>query len=999
MDANLDTIAKDLYGKIQTRFPDIRIGDEEANVLSKKQDIPKARFFEFEYKEGGDEIGTISVTLDADEGVVLEVSGDIVSKKHPGAFKFIRSFRQFAKDRLLNYDVKRMGKSNLDKRDYAFRSKVKDDMIMENKLFGTSKMSYQDLGEARLIIKHSQQINPELAAGRTMHIENIYIENAMGERFRYPVKHLNGARALAEHIKAGGHPYDGIGQHITSLSEELASLRKFKNYVGRQEQLSEAMGDITSKVMERIDSIKKEIHSLQRPTYYQQFAESFVEHEEQMIPEAVMDDWIDRLTIRTFNEELKGVFPYIYKLVDESELPVRELTPDDLLDEGTEKINPNAQCRSCKTPYGRHFRFDPEGDPNGKITSTTIRGLCGRVPQDFPDLYTTAIQEETLPWETDDEAKEREGGKKEKSPFKKPHNPNRTGSDTAKALAQKGIPKKEGFDPEQAFENFMNNILPEDGAAIAALGGIFDPQQRPGAVAELNNIFKTELKGGPDGMNLNKVKELIPDPEFSSMLDHLSGTGDLDLRSGIEVILNQMSEHNKDLADLIQAGDLQFSSPGGSDMPVGGQDMPEPEAGTEAPPAEAPPAEAPPVAESMGMGKLKAKLIRAVECGAGPDTQLDFGSRKMSLMSALQECGIDPSSIGMKPRSSDGNGVQEILKSISGFWNRDATITEGNFTKGGTWTKQHVVSNFKNGEYKHATKEDVSRVLAMIEKMDPSSDAGGLNRMKQMAGISQPHGTNEGPEDGNFEVPDEGEEDGNFEIPDETNQTSSNNQTGTIDGKSANYADAMAKFRNMVTGMGFDGSSPEAMQKSIQGKLGGMMKGMNVPGMGNNGQFDPQAMMKGIQGKMPQGKMELPGGMGNLDPNAMMQQIMGKMNGPTSPGYKSNNSGPTKMNGPTSPGPDDQMGIYRPGITKSVDFDPSRHNGPLEVDPNMMGSVAPKNTMDFKPGNQSNLLQVDNPEYVARRAAALKKPGAVVGQTTMESNNELASWLKIAGIK
>ena len=900
MDANLDTIAKDLYGKIQTRFPDIRIGDEEANVLSKKQDIPKARFFEFEYKEDGDEIGTISVTLDADEGVVLEVSGDIVSKKHPGAFKFIRSFRQFAKDRLLNYDVKRMGKSNLDKRDYAFRSKVKDDMIMENKLFGTSKMSYQDLGEARLIIKHSQQINPELAAGRTMHIENIYIENAMGERFRYPVKHLNGARALAEHIKAGGHPYDGIGQHITSLSEELASLRKFKNYVGRQEQLSEAMGDITSKVMERIDSIKKEIHSLQRPTYYQQFAESFVEHEEQMIPEAVMDDWIDRLTIRTFNEELKGVFPYIYKLVDESELPVRELTADDLLAEDD--------------------------------------------------------KEDVAPWYKD---KAEQDADKSKSPFKKKHNPNRTGSDTAKALAQKGIPKKEGFDPEQAFENFMNNILPEDGAAIAALGGIFDPQQRPGAVAELNNIFKTELKGGPDGMNLNKVKELIPDPEFSSMLDHLSGTGDLDLRSGIEVILNQMSEHNKDLADLIQAGDLQFSSPGGSDMPVGGQDMPEPEAGTEAPPAEAPPAEAPPVAESMGMGKLKAKLIKAVECGAGPDTELDFGSRKMSLMSALQECGIDPSSIGMKPRSSGGDGVQEILKSISGFWNRDATITEGNFTKGGTWTKQHVVSNFKNGEYKHATKEDVSRVLAMIEKMDPSSDAGGLNRMKQMAGISQPHGTNEGPEDGNFEVPDEGEEDGNFEVPDEANQTSSNNQTGTIDGKPASYADAMAKFRNMVTGMGFDGSSPEAMQKSIQGKLGGMMKGMNVPGMGNNGQFDPQAMMKGIQGKMPQGKVELPGGMGNLDPNAMMQQIMGKMNGPASPGYKSNDSGPTKMNGPTSTG----------------------------------------DMMDFKPGNQSNLLQVDNPEYVARRAAALKKPGAVVGQTTMESNNELASWLKIAGIK
>ena len=29
MDINLDNIAADLYGKLQTRFPEVRIGDEE----------------------------------------------------------------------------------------------------------------------------------------------------------------------------------------------------------------------------------------------------------------------------------------------------------------------------------------------------------------------------------------------------------------------------------------------------------------------------------------------------------------------------------------------------------------------------------------------------------------------------------------------------------------------------------------------------------------------------------------------------------------------------------------------------------------------------------------------------------------------------------------------------------------------------------------------------------------------------------------------------------
>jgi len=366
MNANLDIIAKELYGKIQTRFNDIKIGDENATVLSKKEDIPRARFFEFEYKEDGAPLGTITITLDEDEGVVVQVSGDLVNDRNDtsrnGAYKFLRSFRQFAKDRLLNFDVQNIGKSNLDKRDYQYQAKRKElpvmaqEPIMENKMYGTNRISYQDLGEARLIVKHSQPINIDLPAGRTMHIEGIYIENAMGERFLYPVKHLNGARALAEHIKHGGTPYDNIGKHITSLSEELASLRKFKNYVNRQEQLSEAMSNVTIRVADRMDNIKETILKLQRSAYYEEFVESFEAQEEQMIPEEIQNDLIDRLTIRTFNEELKSVFPYIYKFIDESELPVVELNADDML--GQDDVDEDAGVEQFAGKSNEVF--DPE---------------------------------------------------------------------------------------------------------------------------------------------------------------------------------------------------------------------------------------------------------------------------------------------------------------------------------------------------------------------------------------------------------------------------------------------------------------------------------------------------------------------------------------------------------------------------------------------------------------------------------------------------------------
>jgi hypothetical protein len=521
MDNNLDKIALDLYGKIQTRFPDIQMGDENAEVLSKKVDIPRARFFEFQYTENGEPLGTIAITLDLDDGIVVQVSGDLVdddsNTTHHNAFKFIRSFRKFAKNRLLNFDVQNIGKSNLDKRDYQFQAKPKELPMMESKMFGTSKISYQNLGEARLIVKHSQPINPELAAGRTMHIQSIYVENADGERFKYPYKHLPGARALAEHVKHGGNPYDSIGKYITKLSEELASLRKFKGYVGRQTQLSEAMGEITSQVIERIEAVKKEIVSLQRPTYYAQFAESFVEKEERVIPETVMNDWIDRLTVRTFNEEMKSVFPFLYNILDESELPVCELSADYFLGE--------------KAPKGW------EG---------TVKAMKKHKEIDNP-------------WAL------------------------------AHSMKNKGYTshKKESFDPEFAFESFINRIMLEDKDEL------FSPNKDAQKVAidKLNKILEKELRGGPDGVNaIQSLAGLIDDPDFLDALKDIDP--DLDTRPLIQQYVTQQ--------DPSVAVQLKFG-----DGDIGGQDL-SPAADGSAPPAApaAPGAEAPPADLGGGLGGL-----------------------------------------------------------------------------------------------------------------------------------------------------------------------------------------------------------------------------------------------------------------------------------------------------------------------------------------------------------------------------------------------------------
>ncbi len=650
MDINLDNIAKELYGKIQTRFHDIKIGDEHAAPLTRKEDIPKARFFEFEYVEGGESLGSISINLgvvDDEVGIVVQVSGDLVDDDndttHHGAYKFIRSFRKFARDRLLSYKVDNIGKSNLDKRDYMFQAKRKEEPVMpmqpvmESKLYGNSRMSYQDLGEARLIIKHNQPVNIELPAGRTMHIESIYIENAEGERFKYPFKHLGGARALAEHIKAGGIPYDSIGKHIVGLSEELAGLRKFKGYVSRQAQVSEAMGSVTDRVLERIDQIKETINKLQRTSYYQEFAESFEEQEEQIIPEEVQNDLINRLTIRTFNEDLKAVFPYIAKFVNETELEAVELGADDLLGEDDEE-------------------------------------------------------------EESDQAEES---------------------------------KEESFDPELAFESFMDDIVNEDKDEI------FSPNKsaKLRAINKLNDILEKELQGGPNGINaIESLKGLIDDPEF------INGLTSLDPNLDVRPVIQQWLIANKDKFPGNAAETLALIHFGGE-----GNSSPEPEVEAPAPAPEVPPApapapeaapaapapEVPPAAPAAPAAPMAESIMNALRkakaAGATLETALDFGYGVKTIAEIIDECGCDPQAVGFSDEEGSEpqeTGIPAMLKYISGFYNKEGTdqLSEGNFTIGGTRMKIKLKKAWEEGEFGDCPASDLVKVFKLIDAKDPSTE-------------------------------------------------------------------------------------------------------------------------------------------------------------------------------------------------------------------------------------------------------------------------------------
>jgi hypothetical protein len=542
MNKNLDLIAKELFSKLRTQFPKIRLGD--AN--SERTDRPKdARFFEFDFIKNGKNLGTISISIDdntnadpegeENDGLVVMYSNDIVEGQPDGVkhrwFRFLESLSDFASSHMMDFNVRDIAKSNLDKRDYKMlaNNSSGEGTMTESKLWGTSRTSFQEMGEAKLIVRHSKPVNYDLPAGRTMHIESIFVENADGERFKYPYKHLNGARALATHVAHGGTSYDNIGQHIIGLSEELNKLRMFKGYVNRNPIVSEAMGTINEKVFERIDQVKKEIHSLQSPNFYKTFAESWTDKEDQLIPEDVVNDWIDRLTIRSFNEELKNVFPYIYKLVGEEVNVVKELTAEDLLNDG---YNPNSvdaeHRRSLDQSHHDHLKSKAEGPDASDRDRERYQNYLDkkeRMRNDYDDRM-----------------------------------------------------ERESLNIEDAFESFLNGIVGEESALL----NVEDSQEE--AIKKLNDLVSNEMPIGTDGTNaIQSLKGIIDDKELADAFRELGQVNpEMDAREILKGYLQKRDEENG--TDI--ASKINFDST-----------APAPTVAPEAPAAAAP---TPPVAEGMG---------------------------------------------------------------------------------------------------------------------------------------------------------------------------------------------------------------------------------------------------------------------------------------------------------------------------------------------------------------------------------------------------------------
>jgi hypothetical protein len=389
------SIATDLFYKIRSRFTGLKLGESAGAVTINPE---SAVFFDFDYIDEDIALGHVSISLAEPTSMKVYFSNGITEQMNivqkEKWYGFLRELRQFAKRRLLTFDTRDVAKDNLDQRDFAFLSQynkpqnIGESVMNGNGLYGSKTVSYQKLMDTRLIIKHVNALTDDQQPGaRSRNIGALFVENQHGERFKYPFIHLAGARAMQRHVANGGVPYDDLGKSIISMSEQIAQLKGFGNYVVRNDLLNSDTNSIYERSADALTGLREQIAKLAKQAYYEQYKESFQAPDSFEIPEDVVEDFTEKFTVKNFKEDIKSVFPILYRLMkEESRLgydDIVAMTGQEQADEQIEsaQADPFAQFESWAMTLGEASAVQSQ-DPQERTLA--IQKLNELTTQLFP---------------------------------------------------------------------------------------------------------------------------------------------------------------------------------------------------------------------------------------------------------------------------------------------------------------------------------------------------------------------------------------------------------------------------------------------------------------------------------------------------------------------------------------------------------------------------------------------------------------------------------------
>jgi hypothetical protein len=274
-------------------------------------DAAEAKTFAFDYiAPSGKNYGTMVIVL-ANDNEMKVMYGDNLGKTMEGAdkqsfFDFIQALHQFAVRNFWTFSSEDLSKL---KYVQAGMAAIKEGLF--EGYYGNRRVSYTgEATEARMMIRHNRVLGENDA--RFRYIESIYIETADLERFKLPFTNMTGARAMLEHVRQGGRPYDVRGTHISEMVSELKVLNRFN-----RASAGHVMEGVTQAIVEQAqayyqslrESLKRLGHGRGYSTYFEAWHPAEIgEHE------SLVEDIKTMFVQQTLDTRIEAALPLLARI-------------------------------------------------------------------------------------------------------------------------------------------------------------------------------------------------------------------------------------------------------------------------------------------------------------------------------------------------------------------------------------------------------------------------------------------------------------------------------------------------------------------------------------------------------------------------------------------------------------------------------------------------------------------------------------------------------------
>jgi len=267
--ATTNSISQQLLDLLATR----NYHPEMLDKMGKPSNAEDAKTFTFDYIAGsGKNYGTMVIVLDSDNEMKI-MYGDNLGRTMEGDdksefFDFLQHLNQKATSNRWTHSI-----ADINQLKHTMQGMAAIQEGLFEGYYGTRKVSYAgEPTQARLQIVHSQPLGEGDA--RYRHIDRMFIETAEGEKFKLGFKSLSGARAMLEHVRQGGKPYDIRGCHITETVNEIAVLSRF-NRASANRILEGVTQELVTEAQAYYQSLRENLKHMATGRGYARYFESW----------------------------------------------------------------------------------------------------------------------------------------------------------------------------------------------------------------------------------------------------------------------------------------------------------------------------------------------------------------------------------------------------------------------------------------------------------------------------------------------------------------------------------------------------------------------------------------------------------------------------------------------------------------------------------------------------------------------------------------------------